>query len=544
MSVTTRIILCLLSSALMMFCFFPVDQGWLAWIALVPLIIACSGWGVKERFLLGFVSGTVAMVGIYYWIFQVPGFRWYHEALLAPVYGVIPALWCAGTKPHAKLKIPVILMAPALWTALDYLKSHAGFLSLPWASIAHSQHDNLYLLQLASWTGEYGITFIIVMANTAIAHLLSQRKTRNLAITAAMVFLLHIWGASQLVHTGDEETIRLMVVQPSISADEIKSAEGRAASFVRLAQLTQSKSADGLELVIWPETAVRDLSKHEELLERIKKLSGEVGAPIITGSSDFRKFPSNKTIDSKNLTFKLQAYNSAYFVTESEPLPKPYRKIILVPFGEYLPVEELVAWPRWFIPEMLKIMPGEDYRFFPLTDKIRISPIICWENLFADHVRKLARHQPQLIVQLTNDYWFGATAAPYQHNVASIFRAVENRTPIAISSNTGPSQIINAYGKVVTTIDTLFSPGVTLGDVQIIDDRTFYTQQGDIFTFGCLFLVIFNLANYILTHSLLRHHQKSLNIKRSLTNINIEIVGAGSGAVSDQAKSQKLKQKK
>lgn len=237
--------------------------------------------------------------------------------------------------------------------------------------------------------------------------------------------------------------------------------------------------------MVWPETAVRDLSRHTALLEQIRKIAGQIEAPIITGSSDFKKFAQKSNRDHENTAFKTKVYNSAYFVTATGPLVKPYRKRIRVPFGEYRPLEDRFRWPGWIAPETLSVIPGNGYRMFLLPGGIRVSPIICWENIFAGYVRRLARQAPHLIVQLTNDNWFGLTAAPYQHNVASVFRAVENRLPMAVASNTGPSQVIDAFGRVVAQETKLFSQGVAMANVGLGNGMTLYTRHGDLFAWAC-----------------------------------------------------------
>jgi apolipoprotein N-acyltransferase len=171
-------------------------------------------------------------------------------------------------------------------------------------------------------------------------------------------------------------------------------------------------------------------------------------------------------------------------------IPEPYRKQILVPFGEYIPLEKYFSWPSWLVPKLYKTVPGGSYRFYAASDGTRFSPIVCWENLFAGYVRPMVKEGTQVIVQLTNDNWFGRTAAPYQHNLASVMRAVENRVPVVIASNTGPSQIIDSHGRVLAGVKGLFQEGAAETELRVGKEGTFYTRNGDFFVWGCIALVI------------------------------------------------------
>jgi apolipoprotein N-acyltransferase len=488
--ISGKIALALLTSILLTLSFPDFDQSWIAWFALVPLIFACHGQGPLNAFALGLLSGIGSVFGICHWIFEVPGFHVYHALPLALYCGVFPGLWCA-LQPLLRVRwMSMIILGPSLWVALDYLKAHAGFMAFPWATLAQSQHSNIAVIQLAKFTGEYGVTFLVVMASVALAEAFVEKKWKGIVVAAAAIALVYTWGFITLSDTQKEDKLKVVVVQPNILLSERKTAHGRADSLDRLEYLTIAAAAAEPALVVWPETAVRDLKRDSVLFARLKTISQTINAPILTGASEFMK--SSRKMDSRGNTVYMDnyQYNSAHFITPGwSPALAPYRKRILVPFGEYLPMASSFKWPSWLVPEVFNVLPGDGYKHFAIAEDRWVSPIICWENLFADYVRLLAREDTTLIVQLTNDNWFGKTAAPRQHNMASVFRAVENRIPVLIASNTGPSQIIDAFGRILSEVPHLFSEGVATAEVTLGYGKAFYTRNGDVFAFMCMALI-------------------------------------------------------
>jgi apolipoprotein N-acyltransferase len=419
----------------------------------------------------------VTAFGIFRWLFEVPGFGMHHAVLLAVYVALYPATWCAGLSAFCAARLPLLVTAPALWVVLDYVRAHAGFLALPWASLAHSQYGNLAILQIATVTGEYGVTFLVVMASVAIADLIVRRTWRSVLIAGIVIGLAHAAGALALARPDGAAPLQVAVVQPNIHPDERRTAESREATLDRLERLTRVAAASRPAVIVWPETAVWDLSRDPALVKRLHGLAVTTETPLIVGASEVVKFAPKQ----EGIVMQTRSHNSAYFVEPGRPLAEPYRKMRLVPFAEYRPLEEIVRWPEWLVPRVHAMTPGEVRQQFTLDDGTRIGVLICWENLFADFVRPAVGDGAQLLVQLTNDAWFGRTAASRQHNLASVLRAVENRTPVVIASNTGPSQIIDPYGRVVATVPTLFGEGMTSADITLGVGGTPYTRMGDLY---------------------------------------------------------------
>lgn len=478
----------LLTALLIILAFPSPDQGWLAWVALVPLLLACRGLAPGSAFALGLLTGVGAAFRIImWWLFQVQGFSAHHGLIIALCLAVYPAAWCAGLPFLSQARLPLIVSVPALWVVLEYMRGHAGFLALPWTTFAHSQHRNLPVLQMATLTGEAGVTFLVVMGSVAIAGLVAERAWRSAIVAALVIALAHAAGALALGRPMATSSMQVAVVQPSIRLEERQIRSGRDATLNRLEQLTLSAAARRPALIVWPETAVGDLSRDRALAERLQTLALTAQTPLIVGASESFKFAPRED----EVVLRVRSYNSAYFVIPGRPLAEPYRKLRLVPFGEYLPLGGVVPWPSWLVPRVHAMTPGEVRRQFTLHDGLQVGALICWENLFADFVRPAVRDGARVLVQLTNDVWFGRTGASRQHNLASVLRAVENRTPVVIASNTGPSQIIDPYGRVVASVPTLFGEGVASSTVSLGVGGTPYTRTGDLFALAAFACVAF-----------------------------------------------------
>jgi apolipoprotein N-acyltransferase len=482
-----RIALSCLTAGLLFLSLPNPDQGWLAWIALVPLLVACRGLNPRSSFLTGLVCGIIANAFVFSWIFNVPGFRWYHFGLLALYLGLYPALWCAGLALIRGSKTPVLLVGPALWVSLDFIKAHAGFLAFPWASLAYTQHNYPALLQMMTVTGEYGVIFLLVVANLAVYKLIFDHTWRRALAVLVIILSIWTWGAYALTQTPPPgKAIKITVVQPSILLTERKTAAGREASLARMERLTREAANQKPTFMVWPETALKGFPNDPIQTERIKRVVMSTQIPLILGTSEYEKFSLPPDPHTNAINLAMRSFNSAYLVMPNGTLSTPYRKQLLVPFAEYLPGEPYWQWPPWIVRKSYNIMPGNHPGYvFPGKD-LKIALIICWENLFPDFVRHLVKNGVDVIVQLTNDNHFGHSAAPRQHNIASRLRAVENRITVVVASNTGPSVIFDPWGRPAALIDPLFSTGTAAALISESRGGTTYSQYGDLFAYSCI----------------------------------------------------------
>lgn len=479
------------STALSVLALPPGDHGALAFVALVPLLLACRGFGVAGSAVTGWVFGVLSSLGIYQWLLEVPAIGALHMAVLAAYVALYPAAWCAQLPLWTRNRVPVALSAPAAWVLVEWARSHAGFLALPWATLAHTQHENLALLQLASVTGEAGVSFVVVLVNVALATAIAERRVRVLAVPALTVAALHAAGA-MVLRPAHGVPITLAAVQPVVHIGERATPEQQAAIWRRLEALTLEAARARPAVIVWPETAVPDPALSGELAQRLRSLAARAGAPLVVGAAEVEKF-ATRTADGALVMRARETSNAAHLVAPGEWVAaEPYRKRILVPFAEYLPLEGVLDWPAWLVaPALASLQAGPaDALKWTLPDGTRIAALICWENLFADLARDAVRGGAQVLVQLTNDAWFVRSAASRQHNLASVLRAVENRVPVVIASNTGPSQIVDAHGRVLARAEAPMSVGVVTAQAVRADSVSFYSRAGGWWIAVSFFVVV------------------------------------------------------
>lgn len=477
-----RIGLALASAGALFLALPPVDLGALGWVALVPLHFAVRDLRPTRAALLGALFGVATSLATFAWIFRFEAFRLQHAIVLGGWLALFPAVLAVVWSRFAR-DPRALLFVPAAAAALDWVRGHAGFLAFPWATTAQTQHANLPLLQLASVGGEGLVTLVVVAVNVAIALVVDRAPFRRPALgVIAIAAALHGAGAVTLTQPEHGRPVLIAAVQPAI-LPESRNAAHEEASFERLSALTREAAAEGAALVVWPETAVRDPERDLATKLQIRAVVEETATPVLFGASETEKLGSSSP---KADAPSARSFNSAYLMQPGRPVSEPYRKVRLLPFGEYQPLAGTIAWPSWLAPRMFDTEPGDARRTLELVSEdgaesaIRIEPIICWENLFADDVRETATTTPSIITHLVNDAWFGPTAQPELHSLVSAFRAVENGRAVVVASNTGPSAIIDARGRVLARTHTPFAPAQVTATVHLEGGMTFYRRAGDL----------------------------------------------------------------
>ncbi len=467
-----RIGLAVLAAGLFAIALPPFDLGPLGFVALVPLAFAVRGLRAGRAAALGALFGLVAAHAVFAWIFRFEAFHLHHGLVLGLYLGLYPALFAPALARWAFDPRGLVLV-PAAVALAEWARGHAGFLAVPWASFGQTQHANEALVQLASVGGEPLVGIVVVAANVAIAQLLARapRRAPIWALAAlAAVALGHALGAARLASAEDGRTGTLAAVQPAILPGERDEAH-RAAHFERLDALSRRAAEASPDLVAWPETAVGNVESDLATKLAIRDVVDAVHAPIVFGSSHVEKLdphaPAAAAVP--------RSFNSAYVMEPDEPVADPYRKVRLLPFAEYRPFD----LPSWLAPKMFETERGER-RIVLRTAGLRIEPLICWESLFAGDLRATATEEPTVIAHLVNDAWFGPTSQPELHDLVSVFRAAESGRPLVLASNTGPSWIIDARGRVVARTARTFEPDLVSATVHMPGGLTPYRRAGDL----------------------------------------------------------------
>jgi len=262
----------------------------------------------------------------------------------------------------------------------------------------------------------------------------------------------------------------------------------------KYADLTKQAAQDQPTLIVWPEAATPGLLlKNLRLLDKTMTLIREVNAHFIVGSSENPKFIKGSSLKPENIG------NTALFFSPKGKFLGQYLKIHLVPFGEYIPFEGTVPWPHFIVPEEKKTyeIPGKEFTLFRL-EGAKFGVLICWEIVFPELFRQFVKNGADFMLNITNEGWFGETAAPYQLAAVSVFRAVENRISLARAANTGVSCFIDPYGRTTGRVQNgnkdIFVEGYLTQEIRLTQEKTLYTQYGDIFVYVCLILTAVIIA--------------------------------------------------
>jgi len=495
-----------LSGVLLVLAFPTHDLWWLAWIALVPLLLAILGKKPKYAFLLSWLCGIVFFVGLFDWIREVSGFRFYHHIILLPIMGAYFALvglvlGFIGKRRGVRL---TLVAAPFVWVSMEFIRSNFFFLALPWALIAQSQYKNLHVIQFASFTGAYGVSFLVVLVNAAVAAAVlafsssfqrwkprgveTPKKIKGIGVcvvTAALVGFAVLHGWTQLSHPFKGNSIKMAVVQGNIEQHRKWDPGFAEAIMQTYKELTQRVSEQEPSLIIWPETATPGaIRRNWKIYKSVMQIASEADTFLLLGSSQHQKFRrSNQG--------RIKYFNSAFLISpEEKKLSERYDKIRLLPFAEYVPLEGRIPWTKLGVPGVGNYVPGNKFKVFETND-FRFGVTICWESLFPDLVRQFVENGAQFLVNITNEAWFGRTSAPYLFLSMNVFRAVENRVYMVRCANTGVSCFIDPNGRIVNRVKNaqdqdIFVRGVLTGTIIPMESKTVYTRYGDWFAWVCI----------------------------------------------------------
>jgi apolipoprotein N-acyltransferase len=474
----------------------------LAWIALIPLMISIIGATPLKAGLLGIITGLIAYTGITYWIvptvYTATGSLIQTilcQAVLSVYLSLFIALWAyliraVDIKPSL---LRFSLFSAALWIAFEYFRSWL-FGGFPWVLLGYSQWKFLSLIQLAEYTGVFGISFLIVVVNTSILRLLTTKRALPfvglLFVFAAVGVLGKVLYISNT--TSSPPYIKVAVLQGNVDQYQKFDAAYQSEIIETYTTIARQAARTKPDIIIWPETSVPGvLPRDPALYSWVSSLSRETGAYNIVGS-----IYNNGGKDYYN--------SSILFGTEGEILGW-HKKNHLVPFGEYIPFRKYLAPFFKIFNEMGDLTKGTQPDLLPVKS-VLISSIICSENFFGSLVRRFVRKGGEVVVSQTNDAWYLNTSAAMQHFVMNVFRAVENRRTVIVAGNTGVSGIIEPNGRVSAQLPE-HERAFLAATVSPSKVKTFYTIFGDWFALLCVayaLLILILKFKYLLPQKILR----------------------------------------
>ncbi len=502
---------------------FPTP-GWagLAWLGPGLLLFGAIGLPPGAAFRYGWLAGLVHFLVTLRWLLHIPFpagavAGWLALSAYCAVY---PGLWIWLSLRVLKLgadgpdpfrfgvseftgrqwftRLRQLLFVAALWIALEMVL--ARFLTgFPWCPLGLTQWRNAPLIQLASVTGVYGVSFLLVWFSGSLAAAVAgvaQRPANRFGWTADLrgpLFVLLIvvgigFNRAVRLPAADTRPLTLALVQPSIPQELIWDSEANPARFEKVFKLSQQALATRPDVLVWPEGSLPDMTR-EQLTDMTKLFAGS-DTWWIFGSADAEAAPPEDGA-------KWRHYNSAFLFTPDGRYADTYRKRRLVIFGEYIPFERTLPFMKWLTPIGASFTPGPGPGWFHLgsATNVNVAPMICFEDVFPHHTRAHVSPETDFVLELTNNGWFGESGAQWQHCASAVFRAVENGVPVVRCTNNGITCWIDEFGRMGALFSegdgNVYGAGFLLTTVPLrpegsLRDLTWYHEHGDAFGWSCV----------------------------------------------------------
>ena len=499
----------------------PHWRAELAWVGLIPLLIALlvrrNGFGwprLARNTVLGYFCGILWYGGTCYWIQStmqlygnmprfVAAIMLFLFCLFLGLYFALFALLVSLTQRATGNVAWTLMLTPFLWVAMEL--ACARITSFPWNQLGYSQIDNLLLTRLAPWTGNYGISFVIVAINCAIAtfFLLRSWPARLLPPAAALLLVSFFYQGFNFRVPNEPTHATAMLLQPNLDVgsgnnwtDEFFDIEMQ--HFTALSENVCNPYFAGLptpstplvhpeckplraaiQLILWPESPAPFEDNDAHFRHWVSALAEDAHAPMIVGDIAVvheTEPPGNSM------------YNSAAFVAPDGTFVGRYDKMHLVPFGEYVPFQQLLSFAGSLTREVGQMTHGKRRTVFAATDH-RYGPFICYESIFADEVRQFVLLGADVLVNISDDGWYGDTSAPWQHLNMARMRAIENDRWLLRDTNSGITAVIDPYGRVLQSAPRHVQTSLFVR-FNYVTSETFYTRHGDLFAWLCAIIAI------------------------------------------------------
>jgi apolipoprotein N-acyltransferase len=492
----------------------PFWRTFFSWVAFVPLLY---GLLTRENLnhpkallrgtLAAYLMGFLWFTGNCYWIYQTMlyygGLPPLISAGILIAYSMVLGLYFAAlgllvTATARAFRSPsyALLAAPFFWVALEVLS--ARLTKVPWDLLGYSQVDNFVLSGLAPWTGVYGVTFVLVAGNALIAwgFLASTGKRRLMLLAIGFLAALVLQNGDHFAPPTAPIPATAVLLQQNLNVNQDNRWPGadyehHVSEFAKLSTRTCGPFLAGMpdlnaypvtpdcpakpvtpDVIIWPESPAPFLDKDPRLLTPLRDLAVYMHAPVIAGTT---------SLDAHGDRFDM--YNSALFVRPDGAVAGRYDKIHLVPWGEYIPYKNFFSFAKNLTQQAGDMTHGWRRVVFSSAGH-RFGVFICYEEIFGDEIRLFAKQGAQVLVNISNDGWYGDTCAPWQTLNMSRMRAIENRRWLLRDTNTGITTVIDPYGRLTASVQrhALTSLAARFG---YRSDQTFYTMHGDLFAYLC-----------------------------------------------------------
>ncbi len=473
----------------------------LSFFAFIPYFFSLEnksrGRVVFQSLVLGILFFAITM----YWLNYVNIFAFILLVIYLSLYFALFGFYSAQffSKKSRGLEagpVRAALTMAALWVLLEWVRGWL-FSGLPWALLGYSQWKNVLFIQVADVAGVWGVSFLLLFLNVLFYQFLSYKKIALgcLYAAAAVLAVVYLYGFLKMKEWEPRDlkpSLRVSVLQGNIPQDQKWDAKVRGIIFEKYKRLTLMSANEASDLIVWPETSFPGFFEDEPVMAaHLRSTIRRANTPTLVGVPTLG-----------GLEEGLRSYNSTILFSPSGEESQRYSKTHLVPFGEFLPFEPLLGFIRHLVV-IGRFSPGQEKSIFVLKPRApqnyltaRFGVLICYEDMFPSLVRDFVKKGADFLVNVTNDAWFGNTAAPYQHAQASVFRAVENRVPVIRSANTGFSCFISASGEVVGSVNDrgkeIMVTGHQTQGIFLRKSTSLYRLLGDWFLLVCAALLWFS----------------------------------------------------
>lgn len=482
------------------------NAGFLAWIYLVPILVYLKRSDGKGTFLTGFAASLVATaVNLYWFIPAMVEFGGMGKIEAAGVlllvvlilsFFVATALSLSAFVARRMPILPLFLLQALFLTAFDLVRTYVPVNGFPWGMIAYTQAPYLSTFQWVDTLGVFGLDFMVYLVNALIAEILfalpkgdplGVRKpvVKDLlvsrSILVGLVVLLSVVGSilrqgNRLESSVPREAVSIGLIQGNISQLHKWNPTLARHHFGKYLRLTQKAKMGGAGLAVWPESAYPYTVPLTDLTDHSFREVGGSPLPVLFGAVG-----QGEAADGREPPI----YNSAFFLSEEGKLTGFYHKRHLVPFGEYVPMKRWLTFARKLTIMVGDFVLGVDAAPVPYGD-LKMGILICYEDIFPDLSRRSVREGANVLVNLTNDAWYGDTSAQYQHLAMSQFRALETRRFLLRATNTGMTAVIDPSGKILDALPP-FTEGVLIRDIWLEAAKSPYVRLGDVVGWGAAF---------------------------------------------------------
>ena len=474
-----------------------------AFIALVPLLVALSGWtgrgvaipGVSTRrgFMLGLLAGFIHFAGTVYWtgatVSTFGGLPVIVAVIVAALLALYMAAYIAVTCAIGAIVIRQfgargLCLVPVVWVATEYLRGIVlgGF---PWIPLGNTMVTLLPIAQLASVLGVFGLSLFVGLVNAgfALAALATGRSRIAAAgLTLAAITVLSIWGGARLSSNTLTQgaPIKVGLIQGNIAQTD-KWNPARAGMIVdRYLQLTRQAAENGAQFIMWPESSTPFYFEEDPSGQVVRNLVRSIGRPLLLGSDEFEETEPPKH------------YNAAFMLDTAGATAAVYRKIHLVPFGEYVPLQQLLFFVGALVEAVSAFSRGTRVTMLPVEGHM-VSTAICYEVTYPALSREAVLNGSEMLTTITNDAWYGDSSAAFQHFEMAAMRAIEQGRYLVRAANTGISGIVDPYGRVLVKTN-LFETVAVVGEARFVQSRTLYARIGDLVAYLSIAITIVALV--------------------------------------------------